>query len=81
MFYYLTLSSSRLLSTDESLHEWLLDTLSDPQNETDCLNSSLRDDRNRSNSFDDVMLFDAILYDDHFDDPLSLSLATYLGCN
>jgi hypothetical protein len=68
MFYYLTLSSSRLLSTDESLHEWLLDTLSDPQNETDYLNfCSLSDNRNRSNSFDAMICngcFDAIMLSD-----------------
>jgi hypothetical protein len=66
--YNISLSPPPIFSpTDESLHEWLLDTLSDHQNETDYLSSSaLSDDGDHSYSFNDVMLFGAILYDDPF---------------
>jgi len=61
---------------DESLHEWLLDTLSDPLNVTDYLNScALRDDRNRSNSFDRMMrngCFDAVMLSDSFFDSIMM---------
>ena len=67
--YNISLSPPPIFSpTDESLHEWLLDTLSDPQNKTDYLNScALSDDRNRSNSFDTMIrngCFDAVMLSD-----------------
>ena len=69
VIYNISLSPPPIFSpTDESLHEWLLDTLSDPQNETDYLNScALSDDRNRSNSFDRMICyghFDAVMLSD-----------------
>jgi len=75
--YNISLSPPPIFSrTDESLHEWLLDTLSDPLNVTDYLNScALRDDRNRSNSFDRMMrngCFDAVMLSDSFFDSIMM---------
>jgi len=67
--YNISISPPPIFSpTDESLHGWLLDTLSDPQNETDYLICcALSDDRNRSNSFDTMICngcFDAVMLSD-----------------
>ena len=73
----LTFSPPPMFSpTDESLHEWLLDTLSDHQNETDYLICcALSDDRNRSNSFDTMICngcFDAVMLSDSSFDSTSV---------
>ena len=75
--YKISLSPPPIFSpTDEPLHEWLLETLSAPQNVTDYLNScALRDDRNRSNSFDRMIrsgCFDAVMLSDSFFDSIMM---------
>ena len=75
--YNISISPPPIFSpTDESLHEWLLDTLSAPLNVTDYLYScALRDDRNRSNSFDAIICngcFDAVMLSDGFFDSIMM---------